>query len=100
MALKKATVDRAGNSGDYWRVDQIHIHRESGKMEARIHQYKSKADQADGKTYMGGMKTLVIDIPEPAVKLILAAFYKAAKTTSASDQAPDDQPFFKDALEV
>jgi hypothetical protein len=100
MALKKATADRSGNSGDYWRVDQIHIHRESGKMEARIHQYKSKADQADGKANMEGMKTLVIDIPEPALKLILAAFYKAAKTTTAGDQAPGDEPFFKDALEA
>ena len=100
MALKKAVEDDSGNSGNYWRVDEIHLVRNGGKMEARIHQYKSKADRDGGKRQMRGLKTLVVKIPKPAAKALLDAIYLAAKTTRAGDQEAGQEPFFKDAIDV
>jgi hypothetical protein len=100
MALQKMLENGAGNSGDYWRVDGIHLERKGGKMEARIHQYKSKADRTAGKNKMDGMKTLVVKIPGPAAKILLDAIYLATKTTRTGDQQADEQPYFKDAVDV
>jgi len=98
VAIKKAMEDAAGNTGDYWRVEQITIHRPSGQMEARLYQYKSKKDHAQNKRFMMGNKVLVLPIPKKLEKDLLAAFYEAAPESLVDGQAPNEIPFFSDGI--
>ena len=100
MAFQKAKEDRAGNSGDYWRIDSIYIERKSGKMEVRINQYKSKADYDAGKRSMDGVETVVVDIPSGPIVGLVAAAYSGAKVIRTSNQQDGDTPYFEDAVEV
>ena len=45
MALQKSFTNESGNSGDFWRVDQVTLERSGMKMECRLNLYRSKTDR-------------------------------------------------------
>jgi len=102
MALQKTLETPTGNSGDYWRVDQIILERTGKKMECRLNLYKSKTDRDGGKRRMDEQQALVFDIPAGSTTLsqLINGIYSNAKTTPTSDQAPTDTPFFQGAIDV
>lgn len=102
MALQKSFENSQGHVGDYWRVDQVDMQRNTMKLEARLHLYKSKVDRDGGKRRMNEQKLLVLDIPAGSTTLnqIISGIYTQAKTTPTGDQSPTDTPFFEGATDV
>ena len=102
MALQKSFINEQGHSGDYWRVDDIHMERAGMKMDVRLGLYKSKVDRDGGKRPMNIVKNIVFDIPAGSTTLnqIISGIYTQAKTTITSDQSAGDTPFFEGATDV
>ena len=102
MALQKSFETPTGNSGDYWRVDQITMERNGMKMECRLNLYKSKADRTNGKRRMDEQRVLNLDIPAGSTTLaqLISGIYSNAKTKITNDQASGDVPFFDGAVDV
>lgn len=102
MALLKIFETPTGNSGNYWRIDQITINRLDNKMECRINLYKSKAHRADGKLQMQEQQILFLDTPSDSTTIdqLIGDIYTNAKTTPTSDQNFGDTPFFEGAKNV
>ncbi len=102
MALQKSFETPTGNSGDYWRIDQITMERMGGKMECRLNLYKSKGDRDGGKRRMDEQRVLNLNIPAGSTTLaqLIGGIYSSAKTTPTSDQPPLDTPFFEGATDI
>ncbi len=102
MALQKSFETLTGNSGDYWRIDQIVMERKDMKMECRFNLYKSKVDRANGKRQMDEQRILVLNIPSLSTTLaeLLSDIYSAAKVKVLNDQALGDVPFFDSATDI
>lgn len=102
MALQKSFETPTGNSGNYWRIDQITLERTGMKMECRLNLYKSKADKDGGKRRMDEQRVLNLDIPAGSTTLVqlISGIYSDAKTTPTSDQAPGAIPFFDGAVDI
>ena len=99
MALQKSFENDAGNSGDYWRIDQIILERMGKKMECRLNLYRSKTDRDGGKRRMDEQRVLNLDIPSGLAQFI-SGIYTDAKITPTSDQADTDTPFFQGATDI
>lgn len=102
MALQKSFETPTGNSGDFWRIDQITLERTGRKMECRLNLYKSKVDRDGGKRRMDEQRVLNLDIPGLSTTLaqLISGIYSAAKTNPTSDQPPGAIPFFNGATDI
>ena len=102
MALQKSFETPTGNSGNYWRIDQITLERTGAKMECRLNLYKSKGDRDGGKRRMDQQQVLVLDVPPGSTTLasLVGGIYSDAKTRLTSNQQPGDIPFFDGATDV
>lgn len=102
MALQKSFETPTGNSGNYWRIDTIHLERKGRKMECRLNLYKSKVARDGNKRRMDEQRVLVLDIPAGSTTLaqLISGIYTNAKTNITSDQTPGDTPFFQGATDV
>jgi len=102
MALQKSFENEAGQTGDYWRVDDIHMERAGMKMDVRLGLYKSKADRDGGKRPMNIAKNITFDIPAGSTTFsqLISGIYTQAKTAITSDQSEGDTPFFDGATDI
>jgi len=102
LALQKSFENDAGQTGNYWRIDDIHMERADMKMDVRLGLYKSKVDRDGGKRPMNISKNITFDIPAGATTLsqLIGGIYTQAKTTITSDQQTGDTPFFDGATDI
>lgn len=57
MAIIKEKTLASGAVGDYWRILDIHIDRQSRKVNARIALFKDQAHSTAGAPPIGGIKS-------------------------------------------
>jgi len=97
MALQKSFENSAGFTGDYWRIEDVHMERRNMQMDVRFGLFKSASDRTAGKSEMGISKNITMPIQ---LANLINYIYTEAKLRTTSDQASTDTPFFQGATDI